>query len=84
MVTHDEDLARQVSRAVTIADGQIAADTRHELSGAPRPAAGASRTTRRPWDAAWQPGKGQGAHRTGERKLGLFPQDGVFSPVPVA
>ena len=27
MVTHDEDLARRVTRAVTIADGQIAADT---------------------------------------------------------
>ena len=26
MVTHDEDLARSVSRAVTIADGQIASD----------------------------------------------------------
>jgi putative ABC transport system ATP-binding protein len=29
MVTHDEDLARSVSRAVTIADGQIASDIRH-------------------------------------------------------
>jgi putative ABC transport system ATP-binding protein len=28
MVTHDEDLARSVGRAVTIADGQIASDTR--------------------------------------------------------
>ena len=28
MVTHDEDLARRVTRAVTIADGQIAADNR--------------------------------------------------------
>ena len=28
MVTHDEDLARRVTRAVTIADGQIAADTK--------------------------------------------------------
>jgi putative ABC transport system ATP-binding protein len=28
MVTHDEDLARSVSRAVTIADGQIASDIR--------------------------------------------------------
>jgi len=28
MVTHDEDLARRVTRAVTITDGQIAADTR--------------------------------------------------------
>jgi putative ABC transport system ATP-binding protein len=28
MVTHDEDLARSVSRAVTIADGQIASDVR--------------------------------------------------------
>jgi ABC-type lipoprotein export system ATPase subunit len=29
MVTHDEDLAKSVSRAVTIADGQIASDVRH-------------------------------------------------------
>ena len=28
MVTHDEDLAKRVTRAVTIADGQIASDTR--------------------------------------------------------
>jgi putative ABC transport system ATP-binding protein len=28
MVTHDEDLAQRVTRAVTIADGQIAADTK--------------------------------------------------------
>jgi putative ABC transport system ATP-binding protein len=28
MVTHDDDLARSVGRAVTIADGQIASDTR--------------------------------------------------------
>lgn len=28
MVTHDDDLARRVTRAVTIADGQIASDTR--------------------------------------------------------
>ena len=28
MVTHDEDLAKSVQRAVTIADGQIASDTR--------------------------------------------------------
>jgi putative ABC transport system ATP-binding protein len=32
MVTHDEDLARSVSRAVTIADGQIASDIRHGMS----------------------------------------------------
>jgi putative ABC transport system ATP-binding protein len=29
MVTHDEDLAKSVSRAVTIADGEIASDVRH-------------------------------------------------------
>jgi putative ABC transport system ATP-binding protein len=39
MVTHDEDLARSVDRAVTIADGQIASDIRraeHVLATAPR------------------------------------------------
>ncbi len=33
MVTHDDDLARSVGRAVTIADGQIASDTRRTEYG---------------------------------------------------
>jgi putative ABC transport system ATP-binding protein len=38
MVTHDEDLARSVDRAVTIADGQIASDIRRaDHAAAPAP-----------------------------------------------
>jgi putative ABC transport system ATP-binding protein len=37
MVTHDEDLAKSVSRAVTIADGQIASDVRHAVRAAHQP-----------------------------------------------
>jgi putative ABC transport system ATP-binding protein len=34
MVTHDDDLSKRVTRAVTIADGQIASDTRIAQAGA--------------------------------------------------
>jgi putative ABC transport system ATP-binding protein len=37
MVTHDEDLAKSVSRAVTIADGQIASDVRHAVRAVHQP-----------------------------------------------
>jgi putative ABC transport system ATP-binding protein len=84
MVTHDEDLARQASRAVTIADGQIVVDTRHEPAGAPRPAAVLAAQPVGLGTPHGSPINGQGTHGNRERKLGLFPQDGVFSPVPVA
>ncbi len=37
MVTHDEDLAKSVSRAVTIADGEIASDIKHRERLLPAP-----------------------------------------------
>jgi energy-coupling factor transporter ATP-binding protein EcfA2 len=78
MVTHDEDMARQVSRAVTIADGQIVADKRRDLLIAQMPGvqhAGAHHSS---------PAAEHVAPRRGESKLGLFPKEGMLSPVPVA
>ena len=54
MVTHDDDLARRVTRAVTIADGQIVADTKqaHVLHPAVEQHHEQSH-------AIWQPGRAQ-------------------------
>ena len=78
MVTHDEDMARQVSRAVTIADGQIVADKQRDLLTAHLPVAqhaGAHHIS---------PAAEHSAPRRGESKLGLFPKEGMLSPVPVS
>ena len=74
MVTHDEDLAKRVTRAVTIADGQIASDTRLVPV---RPA------TVRPAAHIGAASHNGSAHHSAPHH-GVGPRELILGPMPVA